>query len=475
MPRQQLRRIQNTQATGSGGMATVYKAVQKSLDRPVAIKELKKAYHADDQIVRRFERESKVAASLQHENIVHIYDYWKKPAYCIVMEYVDGANLADVIEKIGALPIDVGIMIAIQVCHALDYAHMRGLIHRDIKPSNIMIKRNGEVKLMDFGIAQSRNLESLTMPGTLIGTPAYMSPEQVLGQPLDARSDIFSFGIVLYEMLTGVKPFTDDEGRSVSAKILKDKFLPRAGSTATSPAAFSASSGSVSGRSRKGATSPCLRSRKNWGNGWPTGQRRPPRCTRIADYLVAMKVFEAAPAEETVIITGKPRVSARFRNAVAAGSALLLLGAGGRCLLLPPDHGGCRAQLQPPRCPAAFPRRLSRGRKQLRVPDSDRGRPVPSGMPDRHGPRPQSSPSVTTKPAQTLPPASVGKKHSQTAAERKRPLRRKRRRKGPFLPTDPIRLPLIRSNIRLGRLSCAVYPVSRPPLPSCWRYAADQR
>ncbi len=166
-----------------------------------------------------------MAASLQHENIVHIYDYWKKPTYCIVMEYVDGANLADVIEKTGALPVDVGIMIAIQVCSALDYAHMRGLVHRDIKPSNIMIKRNGEVKLMDFGIAQSRNLESLTMPGTLIGTPAYMSPEQVLGQQLDARSDIFSFGIVLYEMLTGVKPFTDDEARSVSAKILKDKFL----------------------------------------------------------------------------------------------------------------------------------------------------------------------------------------------------------------------------------------------------------
>src|SRR5512139_2907642 len=123
---------------GAGGMATVYKAVQKSLDRPVAIKELKKAYHTDAQIVRRFERESKMAASLQHENIVHIYDYWKKPTYCIVMEYVDGSNLADIIEKTGALPVDVGVMIALQVCSALEYAHMRGLVHRDIKPSNIM-------------------------------------------------------------------------------------------------------------------------------------------------------------------------------------------------------------------------------------------------------------------------------------------------------------------------------------------------
>ena len=139
------------------------------------------------------------------------------------MEYVDGVNLADVIEKTGPLPADVGTMIALQVCDGLDYAHMRGLIHRDIKPSNIMIKRNGEVKVMDFGIAQSRNLEALTMPGTLIGTPAYMSPEQVLGQQLDSRSDIFSFGIVLYEMFTGVKPFKDDNSLPVTAKILKEK------------------------------------------------------------------------------------------------------------------------------------------------------------------------------------------------------------------------------------------------------------
>jgi len=134
MPRQQIKdEYEIIGEIGAGGMAVVYKAIQRSLDRPVAIKELKRSYHADDQIVRRFERESRVAASLQHENIVHIYDYWKKPHYAIVMEYVDGTNLAEVIEKTGALPADVGIMIAIQVCSALDYAHMRGLIHRDIK------------------------------------------------------------------------------------------------------------------------------------------------------------------------------------------------------------------------------------------------------------------------------------------------------------------------------------------------------
>jgi len=328
MPRQQLSDEYKIEGElGSGGMATVYKAVQKSLDRPVAIKELKKAYHADSQIVRRFERESKVAASLQHENIVHIYDYWKKPAYCIVMEYVDGVNLADVIEKTGALPVDVGIMIAIQICSALDYAHMRGLVHRDIKPSNIMIKRNGEAKLMDFGIAQSRNLESLTIPGTLIGTPAYMSPEQVLGQQLDARSDIFSFGIVLYEMLTGVKPFTDDDERSVSAKILKDTFLSPRRVNSDIPWGLQRVIKKCLRKKPQRRCGSMLEVEKKLGKRLAGRTTKAASLTRIADYLVSMKVFAAAPAEETMIITSKVS-GAHFRRYLAAASMVLLLAGG---------------------------------------------------------------------------------------------------------------------------------------------------
>jgi len=209
---------------GAGGMATVYKAKQASLARFVAIKELKKEFHPDQQQVERFKREAETSASFQHENIVHIYDFWTEPHYCIVMEYVDGTDLAELIEERGPLPVDVGIMIALQACSALGYAHSAGLIHRDIKPGNIMVKQNGEVKLMDFGIAQTRQLLPLTLPGTFIGTPAYMSPDQILGQPLDARSDIFSFGIVLYEMFTGVKPFLDEANDSVSGKILEGRF-----------------------------------------------------------------------------------------------------------------------------------------------------------------------------------------------------------------------------------------------------------
>jgi serine/threonine protein kinase len=329
MPTQQIRdEYEIIAEIGAGGMATVYKAIQKSLDRHVAIKELKKSYHADTQIVQRFERESKVAASLQHENIVHIYDYWKKPSYCIVMEYVDGIDLAGVIEKIGPLPVDVGIMIAMQVCNALDYAHMRGLIHRDIKPSNIMIKKNGEVKLMDFGIAQSRNLESLTMPGTLIGTPAYMSPEQIIGQQLDVRSDIFSFGIVLYEMFTGIKPFTDDETEAVSAKILKEK--------ARAPRRIN----SDIPRSLQRVIKKCLRKKpqRRFGSLLEVekklGRRLAGRTTkaaslrRIADYFVSLNVFEAATEQDTMVIPPAPPKRGLLKKVLIAAVLLLLLGMG---------------------------------------------------------------------------------------------------------------------------------------------------
>lgn len=314
---------------GSGGMATVHKAMQKSLKRPVAIKELKKAYRADDQLVKRFERESIVAASLQHENIVHIYDYWKRPHYSIVMEYVDGANLADIIAKAGALPVDVAVMIAIQVCSALEYAHMRGLIHRDIKPSNIMIKRNGEVKLMDFGIAHTRDLEALTLPGTMIGTPAYMSPEQIIGGTLDVRSDIFSFGIVLYELFTGMKPFLDDETRAVSAKIVNDAFIRPRKINSSIP------------RSVQRVIKKCLRKKpaKRFGSmleiEQKLGKQLAGRTTkaasllRISDYLVSLNVIEPLLEQETLVITAKPsRRGSRYRQTIASVLALLALAGG---------------------------------------------------------------------------------------------------------------------------------------------------
>jgi serine/threonine-protein kinase len=311
---------------GVGGMATVYKAVQRSLNRPVAIKELKKAYHIDDKIAQRFEREARLAASFQHENIVHIYDYLAQPVHAIVMEYVDGTTLAKIIEETGALPTDVGIMIALQVANALEYAHARGLIHRDIKPGNIMVKRNGEVKLMDFGIARMREMESLTLPGTLMGTPSYMSPEQVLGQPLDARSDIFSFGIVMYEIFTGIKPFPDEEEDPSSSKILKGKYLSPRSIYSDIP------------RSLQRIIKKCLKMKphKRYGSMQEIarvlgkrikGMDKPASLKRISDYLVDVKVFEAPPEDEKVAIYQAPGMGIFTKVLLAAAGVLIVLSA----------------------------------------------------------------------------------------------------------------------------------------------------
>ncbi len=210
---------------GSGGMAVIYKAVQESLNRTVAIKALKTSVARESQFAVRFEREALSVAALQHENIIHIYDFHRQGgALFIVMEYVEGIDLYDLLEKASPLPVDVAAIIAMQVARALDYAHYRGIIHRDIKPANIMLSKSGGVKLMDFGIARDQSFGDLTESGTGLGTPSYMSPEQILGDKLDFRSDIFSVGIVLYQMVCGQKPFIEDEQKSVMHKIRLEKY-----------------------------------------------------------------------------------------------------------------------------------------------------------------------------------------------------------------------------------------------------------
>jgi hypothetical protein len=212
---------------GSGGMATVFKAVQQPLGRSVAIKALKPSIAVDSQFARRFEREAHFMASLQHENILHVHDFLKQDgSMYIVMEYVQGIDLFDLLERRPILPVDVAAIIALQVARALDYAHFRGIVHRDVKPANIMVSRQGEVKLMDFGIARDDTMRDLTETGTGLGTPSYMSPEQILGDKLDFRSDLFSLGIVLYQMVTGTKPFIEDDSHTVMQKIRLDRYSP---------------------------------------------------------------------------------------------------------------------------------------------------------------------------------------------------------------------------------------------------------
>ena len=209
---------------GQGGMATIYLGIQVSLEREVAIKELMPSLVHDQEMVERFKREARASASLTHEGIVNVYDFWKdKNSLYLVMEYLEGENLEDILETIGPLPIPAAAIIGTRVADALHYSHQRGIIHRDVKPSNIFITRRGEVKLTDFGIAYTPQEPTLTQKGMAIGTPAYMSPEQIKGQKPDQRSDIFSLGVVLYELVTGTPPFSADDDEGVVTKILEKR------------------------------------------------------------------------------------------------------------------------------------------------------------------------------------------------------------------------------------------------------------
>ena len=196
---------------GRGGMAVVYKAYQPALERYVAIKVLPQQFTFDREFVERFLREARAAARLNHPNIVTIHDVGQADGtYYIVMEYVEGPSLTDLLHRQGALLPQQVAQIVAQVASALDYAHQQGFIHRDVKPSNVLLGAGGVAKLTDFGIVKAAEGTRLTQTGTLLGTPEYMSPEQAKGLGVDHRTDIYSLGGVAYEMLAGRVPFTGE-------------------------------------------------------------------------------------------------------------------------------------------------------------------------------------------------------------------------------------------------------------------------
>jgi serine/threonine-protein kinase len=207
---------------GRGGMAVVYRARQESLDRIVAIKELDIARTGSDpKALARFQLEAKAAASLDHPCIITIHDFWERSSKAyIAMEFVDGLELKEVLHFLGSVDPVTAARIGIELCHALSYAHERGLIHRDIKPGNVMLSSLGQVKLADFGIVLVTGSTDLTTTGQVIGTPSYMSPEQIRGEQLGPASDIFSLGVVMYEMVTGVKPFQGPSDVAVTHAII---------------------------------------------------------------------------------------------------------------------------------------------------------------------------------------------------------------------------------------------------------------
>jgi serine/threonine protein kinase len=220
-------RYQIQSELGKGAMGVVYKAVDPNIGRTVALKTMRLDVHGieEAEMLKRFKHEAVLAGVMNHPNIITIYDAgdWEGVFY-MAMEYMEGKTLQVVLHEQHVISVDKMLSIARQVCMGLDFAHQRGVIHRDIKPANIMLSADGVAKIMDFGIAKSGS--NMTTAGQVLGTPSYMSPEQVRGRNLDGRSDLFSFGVCMYEMLTGEKPFTGQNITTIIYKIMNEAPIP---------------------------------------------------------------------------------------------------------------------------------------------------------------------------------------------------------------------------------------------------------
>ncbi|HKV49080.1 MAG TPA: serine/threonine-protein kinase [Candidatus Acidoferrales bacterium] len=213
-------------AAGHGSMGNVYKARDRETGEVVALKLLKPEIASDQQMMDRFKNELLFARKITHKNICRVHEFNRLGGIAYTsMEFIEGESLRSVLTRFGAMSLRKGIDLAQQMCSGLKEAHAQGIVHRDLKPENVMIDLRGNVKIMDFGIA--RSMESLTrMTGAMVGTPAYMAPEQVAGKPVDYRTDIYSLGLILYEVFTGTQAFTADNAVAVAMKQLNDSPVP---------------------------------------------------------------------------------------------------------------------------------------------------------------------------------------------------------------------------------------------------------
>jgi len=212
-------RYQIIEELGKGGMGRVYKAFDKEIKGKVALKLIRPDVAADEKTIERFRNELKVARDIAHKNVCRMYDINKEEGtYYITMEYVSGEDLKSFVRRAGPLSAGKTIFIAMQVCDGLAEAHRLGVVHRDLKPSNIMIDKDGNARIMDFGIARSLTGKGITGAGVMIGTPEYMSPEQAEAKEVDNRADIYSLGVILYEMVTGCIPFEGETPLSIAMK-----------------------------------------------------------------------------------------------------------------------------------------------------------------------------------------------------------------------------------------------------------------
>jgi len=210
-------RYEITRELGRGGMGVVYQAEQPSLGRDVVLKALQRGLDDDPREQERFEREARAVAAVHHPNVVAVYDCFRfRGRLFIAQEYVDGADLGSVVARTGPFAARIAALLALEIARGLEEIHGRGLVHRDLKPANVMLGRAGEVKLADFGVALDARGPGLTRTGTALGTPAYMSPEQLQGARLDFRSDLFSFGVLVYELVSGQLPWGEPGEESMA-------------------------------------------------------------------------------------------------------------------------------------------------------------------------------------------------------------------------------------------------------------------
>src|SRR5487761_344806 len=233
-------RYEILQLLGQGGMGAVYKARDKELDRIVALKLVRSEFARNPEILRRFKQELILARQVTHKNVIRIFDLGQADGVkFITMDFVEGQDLRHLLVEKGKFPPDEAARIMLQICRALDAAHSEGVIHRDLKPQNIMLDPNGRVYVMDFGIARSAYLPGMTQTGALIGTPEYMSPEQARGEKLTDKSDIFSLGVIFYELLTGKSPYYSDTPLATLWKRMQEKVTPPVVVDPTLPPALS--------------------------------------------------------------------------------------------------------------------------------------------------------------------------------------------------------------------------------------------
>lgn len=317
---------------GRGGMGVVLLAEQKSLERPAVLKKVRSDIAEFPELAERFAREARAAAAVHHQHVVAVYDYfqWRGHQY-IAQEYVDGLDLSEVLKRTGGMPWRIAARIALGVARGLEELHSRGIVHRDLKPSNILVGRRGEVKIADFGLALDASGVTLTQPGAMIGSLSYMPPEQMLGERVDARGDLFSLGVVLFEILAGTPPYAEpagDETESLLRRMQKERH-PRLRSLARrTPRAIARLVRScLRARTRKRPASAGVFRRTLERQ---LGSISPADCSgEIASFLWERQVFETRDNETVLVLQAevahrptRPLQWAAFAMAIALGLAV---------------------------------------------------------------------------------------------------------------------------------------------------------